>query len=108
MMGQQDRDQGQLFYEFRLDELIPQNHLLRRMKNHLLRQRTSLWRLCLPICAASMRPRRVRRGRTRVSRLQFPICKSLFNEAAAVTLQKMEMLTKHAATVTLRKTPRTR
>jgi len=31
MMGQQDRDQGQLFYEFRLDDLIPQNHLLRRM-----------------------------------------------------------------------------
>lgn len=31
MMGQQDRDQGQLFYEFKLDDVVPGNHLLRRM-----------------------------------------------------------------------------
>jgi transposase len=31
MMGRQDRDQGQLFYEFNLDEMIPPDHLLRRM-----------------------------------------------------------------------------
>jgi transposase len=31
MMGRRDRDQGQLFYEFKLDEVIPKNHLLRRM-----------------------------------------------------------------------------
>jgi transposase len=31
MMGRQDRDQGQLFYEFSLDEMIPTNHLLRRI-----------------------------------------------------------------------------
>jgi len=31
MMGRQDRDQGQLFYEFRLDEMIPADHLLRRI-----------------------------------------------------------------------------
>src|SRR6516225_8696328 len=31
MMGRQDRDQGQLFYEFNLDEVIPEEHLLRRM-----------------------------------------------------------------------------
>ena len=31
MMGRQDRDQGQLFYEFKLDEMIPKNHLLRRI-----------------------------------------------------------------------------
>jgi len=31
MMGRQDRDQGQLFYEFKLDEVIPRNHLLRGM-----------------------------------------------------------------------------
>src|SRR5262245_20873820 len=31
MMGRADRDQGQLFYEFKLDEVIPKNHLLRRM-----------------------------------------------------------------------------
>src|SRR5215831_18778790 len=31
MMGRQDRDQGQLFYELNLDEVIPTEHLLRRM-----------------------------------------------------------------------------
>jgi hypothetical protein len=30
MMGQEDRDEGQLFYEFKLDEVVP--NLLRRMK----------------------------------------------------------------------------
>ena len=27
MMGRQDRDQGQLFYEFSLDEMMPTDHL---------------------------------------------------------------------------------
>jgi transposase len=31
MMGRQDRDQWQLFYEFNLEEVIPKEHLLRRM-----------------------------------------------------------------------------
>ena len=31
MMGRLDRDQGQLFYEFSLDEMIPSDHLLRRI-----------------------------------------------------------------------------
>src|SRR5438067_5941197 len=31
MMGRQDRDQRQLFYEFSLDEMIPADHLLRRI-----------------------------------------------------------------------------
>jgi transposase len=31
MMGHQDRDQGQLFYEFKLDDVVPRNHLMRRM-----------------------------------------------------------------------------
>src|SRR4249919_1613751 len=31
MMGRQRRDQGRLFYEFRLEDRIPVNHLLRRM-----------------------------------------------------------------------------
>ena len=31
MMGRQDRDQGQLFYEFSLEEMIPADHLLRRI-----------------------------------------------------------------------------
>jgi transposase len=31
MMGRRKRDQGKLFYEFTLDDRIPENHLLRRM-----------------------------------------------------------------------------
>ena len=31
MMGRQRRDQGQLFYEFRLEDRIPEDHLLRRI-----------------------------------------------------------------------------
>ena len=31
MMGRQRRDQVKLFYEFRLDDRIPKNHLLRRI-----------------------------------------------------------------------------
>jgi hypothetical protein len=31
MMGRRDRDQGRLFYEFNLDDVIPRGHLLRRM-----------------------------------------------------------------------------
>src|SRR3989304_2728160 len=31
MMGRQRRGQGKLFYEFRLDDRIPKNHLLRRI-----------------------------------------------------------------------------
>ena len=31
MMGRQRRDQGKLFYEFRLDDRIPKDHLLRRI-----------------------------------------------------------------------------
>src|SRR5262245_31224724 len=31
MMGRQRRDQSRLFYEFRLEDRIPKNHLLRRM-----------------------------------------------------------------------------
>jgi transposase len=31
MMGRQDRDQAQLFYEFSLDEMIPTDHLLRKI-----------------------------------------------------------------------------
>ena len=31
MMGRQDRDQRQLFYEFNLDAMVPNTHLLRRL-----------------------------------------------------------------------------
>jgi transposase len=30
-MGRKDRDQASLFYEFRLDDMIPKGHLLRRI-----------------------------------------------------------------------------
>jgi transposase len=29
MMGRLNRDQGQLFYDFRLDEVVPEDHLVR-------------------------------------------------------------------------------
>ena len=32
MMGRRDRDQGQLFYEFRLDEAVPVDHLVRQIR----------------------------------------------------------------------------
>jgi transposase len=32
MMGRRNRDQGQLFYEFRLDEAVPEDHLVRRIR----------------------------------------------------------------------------
>ena len=31
MMGRRDRDQANLFYDFNLDEVIPESHLLRRL-----------------------------------------------------------------------------
>jgi hypothetical protein len=31
MMGRQDRDQGRLIYEFNLNNVLPRDHLLRRM-----------------------------------------------------------------------------
>ena len=34
MMGRQDRDQGSLFYELRLEDMIPKGHLLRRKSDH--------------------------------------------------------------------------
>ena len=33
MMGRQDRDQRQLFYQFSLDEMIPADQLLRRIND---------------------------------------------------------------------------
>jgi hypothetical protein len=42
MMGRQDRDQRQLFYEFSLDEMIPADHLLRRINV----SRQPFWPIC--------------------------------------------------------------
>lgn len=32
MMGRRNQGQGQLFYEFRLDEAVPDDHLVRKIK----------------------------------------------------------------------------
>src|SRR4029077_7037848 len=32
MMGRRSRSQGQLFYEFRLDEAVPDDHLVRKIR----------------------------------------------------------------------------
>jgi hypothetical protein len=48
MMGRLKRDQGQLFYEFRLGDAVPEDHLVRKIDTALdlswLRQRT-----CTPL-----------------------------------------------------------
>ena len=36
MMGRQTSDQAQLFYEFCLDDRVPDNHLLRRTQLRLV------------------------------------------------------------------------
>ena len=46
MMGRQRRDQGRLFYEFRLEDRILQNHLLRRMNVFLTVALGDLHKLC--------------------------------------------------------------
>jgi hypothetical protein len=42
MMVRQDRDRRQLFYEFSLDEMVPPDHLLRRI--NVLRR--PFWPIC--------------------------------------------------------------
>jgi len=51
MMGRRQRDQGRLFYEFRLEDRIPENHLLRRINVFvssigLLRATAVLFAIC--------------------------------------------------------------
>ena len=48
MMGRQRRDQSRLFYEFRLEDRIPENHLLRRMNVFVT--------VGSPTCTRSSRP----------------------------------------------------
>src|SRR5262249_24027010 len=56
MMGRQDRDQGQLFYEFKLDEVIPKNHLLRRMNVFVTTALTQLHEQLKPFYSEIGRP----------------------------------------------------
>jgi hypothetical protein len=48
MMGRQDRDHGQLFYELNLDDVIPKNHLLRRMNDFVTTALADLLQELLP------------------------------------------------------------
>ena len=59
MMGRQRRDQGRLFYEFRLEDRIPENHLLRRMN------------VFVTVALAVKRPRTV--DRDRLGRVDHPL-----------------------------------
>src|SRR5262244_3634164 len=56
MMGRQDRDQGQLFYEFKLDEVVPKNHLLRRMNVFVARIMAELREKLAPFYSEIGRP----------------------------------------------------
>src|SRR5215470_1653949 len=56
MMGRQDRDQGQLFYEFKLDEVIPKAHLLRRMNVFVTAALADLHRQLRPFYSEIGRP----------------------------------------------------
>jgi transposase len=56
MMGRQDRDQGQLFYEFNLDDVIPENHLLRRMNVFVTTALADLHQELLPFYSDIGRP----------------------------------------------------
>jgi transposase len=56
MMGRQDRDQGQLFYEFNLDEVIPKGHFLRRMNVFVTGVLTDLHQQLRPFYSEIGRP----------------------------------------------------
>jgi hypothetical protein len=55
-MGRQDRDQGQLFYEFKLDDVIPKNHLRRRMNVFVTTARGDLHEQLKPFYSEIDRP----------------------------------------------------
>lgn len=42
MMGRLNRDQGSLFYAFRLDDRVPKDHLLRRIA--MFTRMPAIWR----------------------------------------------------------------
>ena len=53
MMGRRRRDQGKLFYEFQLEDRIPENHLLRRMNVFVTAALDDLHRVLEPSTARS-------------------------------------------------------
>ena len=58
MMGRQSGDQASLFYQFRLDDRIPKDHLLRRINVFVTR--------LLAICASNCSP--IQRDRPAIGR----------------------------------------
>ena len=56
MMGRRKRDQGKLFYEFRLEDRIPENHLLRRMNVFVAAALSDLHKELEPYYSAIGRP----------------------------------------------------
>ena len=56
MMGRQDRDQGQLFYEFNLDDVVPPDHLLRRLNVFATAALSDLHEQLKPFYSAIGRP----------------------------------------------------
>jgi transposase len=56
MMGRQDRDQGRLFYEFNLDDVIARDHLLRRMNGFVAAALDDLHRQLRPFYSDIGRP----------------------------------------------------
>jgi hypothetical protein len=51
MMGRQGGDQASLFYEFRLDDRVPKNHLLRRIDVFVTRRSPMCMSSSIPITA---------------------------------------------------------
>ena len=56
MMGRRRRDLGKLFYEFRLEDRIPVNHLLRRMNVFVTLALGDLHKELGPHCSVIGRP----------------------------------------------------
>ena len=54
--GRQDCDQGQLFYGFKLDEVVPSNHLLRRMNGFVTAALADLHQKLRPFYSEIGRP----------------------------------------------------
>jgi len=59
MMGRQDGDQRQLFYEFSLDEMIPTDHLLRRINVFATAVLADLHHQLKAFCSEICRPRSI-------------------------------------------------
>jgi transposase len=56
MMGRQTADQGALFYEFRLEDRVPEGHLLRRINAVIAPVFTGLHQQLAPYYSSTGRP----------------------------------------------------